>query len=258
MVYVIDHRPTGCEGLVTAIKQWYIGVDFGLIRDHTAVVVLERTETKTPSGIAARHTIPEIRRLPLGTPYPTCCERIANLISQLPGRRVIAADATGVGRPIMDMLHGALRERWKAIKAGPGNGMPQVLACVITGGVKARGEGNVVHVPKREMILCFAGDLQDGTLTISKTCEHAELLITEMRNFRFRTTSIGNDTYEAWREGEHDDIVFAAALADWAATNYWAPILDRPVKVTARKVIGANGAATTLTLDEAWKDHQRR
>lgn len=29
--------------------------------------------------------------------------------------------------------------------------------------------------------------------------------------------STGHDSYEAWREGDHDDLVLAAALAAWKA-----------------------------------------
>ena len=34
---------------------------------------------------------------------------------------------------------------------------------------------------------------------------------------RVRVTSSGNEQYGAWREGEHDDLVFAVALACWGA-----------------------------------------
>lgn len=235
-------------------RQWYVGVDFGLVRDHTAVAVLERTEKMVNGAVVARHSIPEIRRLDLGTLYPDVCKRVTSLVYQLPGSVMIAADATGVGRPIIDMLYAELAAEKKRM---PALTMPNILSCVITGGVLGRGEGNVVHVPKREMILCFAGDLQTGVLTISSQCEHAPLLITEMRNFKLKVTAAGGETYEAWRENVHDDIVFAAALADWSATNYWSPIIDRPVKVTDKKVLGANGEPTTLTMAEAWGDHER-
>jgi hypothetical protein len=37
-------------------------------------------------------------------------------------------------------------------------------------------------------------------------------------NFKLKINiTTGHDSYEAWREGEHDDLVLAAALAVWAA-----------------------------------------
>lgn len=227
-------------------SQWFIGVDFGLVADHTAVCVLERTEFQDDVGeIRPRHNIRDIRRIDLGTPYPEVCNRLAVLISKLPEGSFIAADATGVGRPVVEYL---LHESLEGLGAN-------LLAVVITGGVRPSGEGNVARVPKRELVLCFVTHLQDGTLTIEPEIKHAAILLEEMRQFRFRTTQAGNETYEAWREREHDDIVFAASLADWSATNYWTPIIPRPIKLTDKKVLGAAGEYTTLTLDDAWADH---
>lgn len=233
------------NAMSTGKSHWYIGIDFGLVHDHTAVTVLERTETMAEDGtISSKHEIREIKRVTLGTPYTEASKRVAHLAGRLTGRVFVAADATGVGRPIIEMLREALPKE------------VALLAVVITGGVKGSGEGNVARVPKRELILQFAASLQSGTLTITSGVEHASILLDELRSFRFKATVFGNETFEAWREKDHDDIVFAAAMADWAATNYWYPIIPRPIKVTAKKVINVNGEST-LTMDEAWKDHGR-
>jgi hypothetical protein len=40
----------------------------------------------------------------------------------------------------------------------------------------------------------------------------------ELLNFRVTINlATGYDRYEAWREGDHDDLVLAAALAVWSA-----------------------------------------
>ena len=40
----------------------------------------------------------------------------------------------------------------------------------------------------------------------------------ELYNFKLKVNvATTNISYEAWREGEHDDLVLAAALAVWAA-----------------------------------------
>ncbi len=35
----------------------------------------------------------------------------------------------------------------------------------------------------------------------------AALLVQELLNFQVKITAAGNDTYRAWREGQHDDLV---------------------------------------------------
>jgi hypothetical protein len=42
------------------------------------------------------------------------------------------------------------------------------------------------------------------------------LLVKELQNFRTKVTVAGTDPLEAWREGQHDDMVLAVALATWA------------------------------------------
>jgi hypothetical protein len=38
-----------------------------------------------------------------------------------------------------------------------------------------------------------------------------------MADIRVKVTPAGNEQFGAWRQGEHDDLVFAVALACWAA-----------------------------------------
>ena len=45
----------------------------------------------------------------------------------------------------------------------------------------------------------------------------SETLVKELGNIRIKVSLAGHDTYGAWREGEHDDLVLAAALACWRA-----------------------------------------
>jgi hypothetical protein len=45
----------------------------------------------------------------------------------------------------------------------------------------------------------------------------AEILVRELLNFRVKISDLGHDTYNAWRESEHDDLVLAVAIAAWVA-----------------------------------------
>jgi hypothetical protein len=39
--------------------------------------------------------------------------------------------------------------------------------------------------------------------------------VKELENFRVKVTTARTDTFEAWREGQNDDLVLAVALAAW-------------------------------------------
>ncbi len=53
-------------------------------------------------------------------------------------------------------------------------------------------------------------------------------MIEELQNFRIKFTRAGNDTYEAWRESDHDDLVLAAAMAAWFGEKKSYSILNLP------------------------------
>ena len=57
--------------------------------------------------------------------------------------------------------------------------------------------------------------LQSGRLRIARELEHAETLQKELAAFRVKVTAAGNETFEARRERDHDDLVLAVALAAW-------------------------------------------
>ena len=48
-----------------------------------------------------------------------------------------------------------------------------------------------------------------------------------------------HDSYEAWREGDHDDLVLSVGMAVWAATWYYSQqtgddivVIDEPVSIS--------------------------
>ncbi|MEJ7863244.1 MAG: hypothetical protein WKF90_16565 [Pyrinomonadaceae bacterium] len=55
--------------------------------------------------------------------------------------------------------------------------------------------------------------LQSRRLKIASQLPEADTLTRKLQNFRVKITDAANDTYGAWREGTHDDLVLAAALA---------------------------------------------
>jgi hypothetical protein len=121
----------------------------------------------------------------------------------LAGKRCLAVDATGVGRPVVDLLR------------------PAELGCplwpvLITGG-DAEGQGQgYFRVPKRDLILGLQVTIQRGDLQIASGLSYGAALVREMAEMRVRVSGSGREQYGVWRAGEHDDLVLAVALACWA------------------------------------------
>jgi len=59
--------------------------------------------------------------------------------------------------------------------------------------------------------------LENAELEFASGLEYGRELLTEMMEMRVKISAAGNELMEAWREGTHDDLVFAVALACWAA-----------------------------------------
>ena len=95
---------------------------------------------------------------------------------------------------------------------------PELLPVLITGGNSETEPNGMYGVPKRELIHRAVKYLQKGELLIAKGLDHTDTLIGELKSFRLKVNiATGHDTYEAWREKDHDDLVLALAIALCAA-----------------------------------------
>ena len=83
-------------------------------------------------------------------------------------------------------------------------------------------------MPKRELVSNLAIQFQSERLKIAKALPEAAQLVEELQNFKMKITLAGNDTYEAWRESDHDDLVLAAAMACWYGEKRLGSILSLP------------------------------
>jgi hypothetical protein len=63
--------------------------------------------------------------------------------------------------------------------------------------------------------------LQSGGLQIASGIPHGAALLAEMADMRAKVTAAGNTQFGAWREGSHDDLVLAVALACWGARRMY-------------------------------------
>ena len=77
------------------------------------------------------------------------------------------------------------------------------------------GDAGVLHVPKRELVGTLQVLLQTRRLRVARTLPDAVVLVQELENFRAKVTTARQETLESWREGRHDDLILAVAVAAW-------------------------------------------
>ncbi len=169
--------------------------------DYTALAILERHGEGKDAVFHARH----LERYALGTSYPTIVVAVASLLGRAPlkGRQPkLAVDETGVGAPVVDLFREAkLKARLEPVH--------------ITAGSSVNYDKGVNYVPKRDLVSAVQVALQTERLKIAGSLPEADTLVRELQNFQVKITEAANDTYGAWREGTHDDLVLAVAVALW-------------------------------------------
>lgn len=190
--------------------QYTLGLDLGKTKDYTALVILERHGEGPEAVFHARH----LERFPLGTPYPTIVKAVAAMLGDpvlvSAGRPRLAVDETGVGAPVVDLFRQAKL---------PG----QLYPVHITGGSSVNYDRGVEYVPKRELVSVVQVALQTDRLKIAARLPEAQTLVRELQDFEVKITESANDTYGAWREGTHDDLVLAVALGLWVGKKKGTP-----------------------------------
>ena len=234
---------------------YYIGIDLGQSQDYTALAVLETQlwtgplvswddagvffpEGVEPGGWVSPSAVgPEcaqrilavnanygvgplapdapvfvrhLERFELHTRYPEIVEHVKLLLRREPFRRRLRytrllVDRTGVGAGVVDSFyeHGV-----------------SPISVTIHGGSAVTQEPATsllsYRVPKRDLVSAVQVPLQNGSLKIAPQMELAPVLKKELLNFRVKIDpKTAHDSYEHWREGDHDDLVLATALACW-------------------------------------------
>ena len=188
-----------------------MGLDLGQMQDYTALAILEKTNSSDNhhNGYQLRH----LERFKLGTEYPVVVERVIELLltDELKKSCHLVIDATGVGRAVIDIF------RWEGLTP---------IAITITGGDSVSKEGAEYRVPKRDLVGVVQALLQTERLKIAKSLPLAKTLLEELQNFKVKITLNAHDTYGEWREGKHDDLVLAVAMACWFGENYIEPLYE--------------------------------
>ncbi len=203
-------------------RDFIVGLDLGQSSDYTALAVLEvvpqfameqverregamtyrrQVRVEKPAHLHCRH----LERYPLGTLYPAIVDQVAALLQtpQLRGAELVV-DATGVGRPVVDMLREA--------------GL-KLEAVTITGGISVTYSDRCWHVPKRDLVGAVQAPLHDKRLKFADGLPLVPTLVQEMLNFQVKISDAAHDSYGSWREGAHDDLILSVMLAAWWAAK---------------------------------------
>ncbi len=179
---------------------FHIGLDLGQASDYTALIIIE--SISDPGG-----RIYHVRRLERirGEPYPRVVEKVKALMTSpaLSGKTALVVDQTGVGRPVVDLLREA------GLKP---------IAVSIHGGATVSQDGPTWKVPKRDLVGVLQVLLQQQRFKMSDKLKLGPVMRSEMENFKVKIDPVtAHDSYSAWRDNEHDDLVLSAALACWWA-----------------------------------------
>jgi hypothetical protein len=199
------------------VEGYIVGVDLGQANDFTALSILEKlrdtaTEMRQhgfepPTSVTTTRNIFHLRhlqRLKLGTGYPDVVNIVSTMLKSLPQAKLAPAlvvDKTGVGAPVVDLMRkGGLRP----------------IAITITGGFEEnRASSSEFNIPKRNLVSTLAVLLQSARLKVAPELAESETFVSELSNFKVKISAAGHDSYNAWRESIHDDLVLSVALAAW-------------------------------------------
>ena len=222
-----------------SLSGYTVGLDLGKSQDFTAISIAEawkcerirwqKTRFQPMAEIASRrpinrYRVVNVRRYPRGTPYPDIYRSVQSILAQLPAAPMapsLFVDRTGVGGPVVD----AMREMGIAL-----------TGISITGGSRInRVSSQDVNVPKALLASSLDIAFAEDRLELTSEAEASDALRAELQGFRVKKTSHGNETMEAWREGIHDDLVLATAMAIWGADNRPQPATWIRAPVTRRR-----------------------
>ncbi len=207
LVHAAQIEDTPHAGIAAQQKRYIVGVDLGMMQDHTAIVVLERNDitfhdldpvTRQRRQIT-EFTVRHIDRLNLHTPFTEVASRIRGLVNTYPYQNActLVFDASGLGLPVHEMLKAAHL------------GCP-IVPIVITGA----DSPSDTHIPKKDLIATVQMMLELRELRIPRNLAGAAWLIQELLAMRVKPTEAGSIRYEA-APGYHDDLVTALSLAAW-------------------------------------------
>ena len=193
------------------MSRFILGVDLGQLHDWTALSLIEDARYREPPRREEKLVLRFMERM-REVPYPGVVDRVIRVVKdpQVASSIELVLDATGVGVAVTDMF----MER----------GIYHKAVTIHGGDSESRGSRGEYRVPKRDLVSALEVPFHTGRLKIAKGLELWPALKDELLNFRRKINlKTAHDSYEHWRETDHDDLVLATALAAW-----WIAWRNRP------------------------------
>jgi hypothetical protein len=214
-----------------------VGLDLGQSGDFTALVVLTRRIVPPESALFAPVGESPGNRLVNGTvvydvsyakrtkdrSYSEIAREVVDRLVELAprggfGERGViglAVDGTGVGRAVCDMFGAEIKLRDARREYTPEIDLRYVSFRSSQESLKKPDRtSGYWRVPLTEAIFPTVCAFQDRRIRIAKNIKDRDQLVHELTHFRRKVNlASGSESFEAWRERDHDDVVFALALA---------------------------------------------
>jgi hypothetical protein len=188
--------------------RYFVGLDLAPPGLPTALAALgrQRLQPADPPATRPTYALRHLQRFPPGTSYPTIMAAVVALL-QTPALHFawLLADITGVGQAVLELLRDGLRVGVNCTFS------PVVLTA---GGAVTTGPNGGFAVPKANLVGTLQVLLQTRRLQIASALPEAATLVRELETYRPRVP-LGRPDDTIWRDGAHDDLVLAAALAAW-------------------------------------------
>jgi hypothetical protein len=234
---------------------YLVGVDLAQSQDYTAIAVVEVVPPAARGGETTAH-LRHLERLQ-GVSYVDVATHVKGLVAVLrtppplpdPSPRqerlpphdeqlriargeaprvppkpdvAVVYDRTGVGAAAGDVFD---RVQIDATLVG----------ILIHGGDRVSFEGGVYRAPKRDLVSALIVAFQNGALRIAADLGLAPVLTAELQHFTLKfNEQTAHDSYSAWREDAHDDLVLAVGLAVWFGQYAKPPPTAAPVGIPRR------------------------
>ncbi len=180
------------------------GLDLGQMAEYSALCVVERAERIEGGERVRHHAVRHLHRWPLRTPYPAIVRHVVALFARPPlAGSALCVDRTAVGVAVTELLTAARPEA-------------RLVPVSVSGGAQTTCGDGGWSVPKRELAGVLQVLLGTHRLKVSPRLPLAKVLAREMGTFKVKVNiAPGAESFEAWRERDHDDLVLATALACW-------------------------------------------
>ncbi len=179
-------------------NEYFLGLDLGRKRDHSALVILERSLKAINTRFVDAYTkwsetrqVRYARQFKLGMSYGDLTQEVARVYRSVErlGTATLVFDQTGVGDAVDELIRENLRGA-------------QVEGVVITQEIK------------RDIYAAIETALEKRDLRIAENCHSSKELKQELLTVEIRRIGQGYK-YGAFESGAHDDLVMALGLACW-------------------------------------------